>query len=269
MKPIVKWVGGKTQLLNELTARLPNQYNDYYEAFVGGGALLFNLQPLNAHINDYNAELINLYRVIRDNPNELIRALKRHRNTSTYYYKIRSWDRSPTFNRRSDVIKASRILYLNKTCFNGLYRVNAKGYYNSPFGRYKKPLICDEDNILAISNYFRHIDIQNQDFETFAENAQVGDFIYFDPPYDILSTTSSFTSYNAGGFDRNEQIRLKNLCDRLTQRGVLWMLSNANTEFIRNLYAEYNIDVVHAKRYINSDGKKRGDVEEVIIRNYA
>lgn len=271
MKPILKWVGGKTQLLEEIKARLPKKYKDYYEAFTGGGAVIFNLTPKNAHLNDFNAELVNLYEVIKKEPLKLIKELSKHLNEKDYFYKIREFDRNKDFyNKLSPVEKASRMIYLNKTCFNGLYRVNSKGEFNTPFGKYKNPLICDESNIKAISQYFNesNVEITNLDFEEALKNAKAGDFVYLDPPYDPLTSTASFTSYNASGFSRDEQIRLKNVCDDLNKRGVKWMLSNSATSFIIELYKDYKIDIVKAKRCINSKGDARGDVEEVLVRNY-
>lgn len=271
IKPVLKWVGGKTQLLEEIKNRLPKQFNNYFEVFVGGGAVCFNLAFKNASINDFNTELVNLYRVIKLKPQELILSLKNHKNEAEYFYKIRSLDRNAKkYSKLSDVDKASRIVYLNKTCYNGLYRVNSKGEYNAPFGKYKNPLICDETNIMELSKYFNDANIQitNFDFEEVCKDAKAGDFVYLDPPYDPVTTTASFTSYNSNGFNRDEQIRLKKVCDELTERGVKWMLSNSATPFIIELYKDYNIDIVHAKRYINSKGSGRGNVEEVLVRNY-
>lgn len=271
LKPVIKWVGGKTQLLDELIKRIPKEYNTYFEAFFGGGALLLAITPKNAIINDFNKELINLYTVIKDNPDKLINELNsgKYLNEESNFYSIRNLDRNEIyFNKLADFEKASRTIYLNKTCYNGLYRVNSKGEFNTPFGRYKKPLICDEENIRNVSKYLKTVSIFNLDFEEFLKQAKAGDFVYLDPPYDIVSKTASFTAYNKAGFNRDEQIRLKEACDKLTSKGVKWMLSNSATPFILDLYKDYNIDIVYAKRCINSKGDKRGNVEEVIIRNY-
>lgn len=271
LKPVIKWVGGKTQLLDELIKRIPKKYNTYFEAFFGGGALLLAITPKNAIINDFNKELINLYTVIKDNPDKLINELNsgKYLNEESNFYSIRNLDRNEIhFNKLADFEKASRTIYLNKTCYNGLYRVNSKGEFNTPFGRYKNPLICDEENIRNVSKYLKTLSIFNLDFEEFLKQAKDGDFVYLDPPYDIVSKTASFTAYNKAGFNRDEQIRLKEACDKLTSKGVKWMLSNSATPFILDLYKDYNIDIVYAKRCINSKGDKRGNVEEVIIRNY-
>lgn len=271
IKPVLKWVGGKKQLLNEIVERFPKEFDNYYEPFIGGGAVCFFKTPKNAHINDFNNELINLYKVIKKNPKKLISSLKTHVNDESYFYKIRSLDRDvETYKIISDVDKASRIIYLNKTCYNGLYRVNSHGFFNSPFGKYKNPLICDDKNIMDMSKYFneQNIKITNLDFEEAVKDAKSGDFVYLDPPYDPLTASASFTSYNANGFNRKEQLRLKKVCDSLTKRGVLWMLSNSATEFIIDLYKDYNVEIVKAKRSINSKGDKRGVVDEVLITNY-
>lgn len=271
LKPVIKWVGGKTQLLDELIKRIPKEYNTYFEAFLGGGALLFAITPKKAKINDFNAELVNLYNTIRCKADDLIKELKSglYDNSEDSFYKIRNLDRnSVEFDSLSDVIKASRTIYLNKTCYNGLYRVNSKGEFNTPFGRYKNPLICDEENIRNVSKYLKTVSIFNLDFEEFLKKAKAGDFVYLDPPYDVVSKTASFTAYNKAGFSRDEQIRLKEACDKLTSKGVKWMLSNSATPFILELYKDYNIDIVYAKRCINSKGDKRGNVEEVLVRNY-
>lgn len=271
LKPVIKWVGGKTQLLDEIIKRIPKEFNTYFEAFFGGGALLLAITPKNAKINDFNKELINLYSVIQSNPVDLIKELNSgfYLNEEDSFYKIRNLDRNiDEYNSLSNVMRASRTIYLNKTCYNGLYRVNSKGEFNTPFGRYKNPLICDEENIRNVSKYLKSISIFNLDFEEFLKKAKPGDFVYLDPPYDVVSKTASFTAYNKTGFNRDEQIRLKQACDKLTSKGVKWMLSNAATPFILDLYKEYNIDIVYAKRCINSKGDKRGDVEEVLVRNY-
>ena len=173
-------------------------------------------------------------------------------------------------SKMTEIEKASRLIYLNKTCFNGLFRVNSSGHFNTPFGNYRNPNIVNAPVIKAVSKYLNdnEVKILNGDFENACEEAQKGDFVYFDPPYDPVNDTSNFTGYNAGGFNRQEQIRLKNLCDELDKKGVKWLLSNSNTEFIRELYCDYKIEIVKAKRSINSNGNKRGEVEEVLIRNF-
>lgn len=272
--PVVKWVGGKRQLLPEIKKYSPKKFNTYFEPFVGGGAVLFEFQPKNAIVNDINKELINLYSVIQNNVEELIVKLSdtdTYSNTSECYYKIRELDREPQkYNKMTGIDRAARILYLNKTCYNGLYRVNSVGEFNSPFGSYKNPNIVNEITLRAVNKYFNESNIKflNVDFENAVKNAKKGDFIYFDPPYAPISKTSNFTGYNESGFEENEQIRLKTLCDILDKKGVKFLLSNSDCEFIRELYSDYNIVTIKAKRAINSNGNNRGTVSEVLIRNY-
>lgn len=269
--PVVKWVGGKRQLLDEITPLLPKRITSYCEPFLGGGAVLFSIQPTKAIVNDLNEDLITVYEVIRDNVEALIESLKKHENTAEYFYAIRDTDRDKeAYRSMSKVEKASRLIYLNKTCFNGLFRVNSSGEFNSPFGHYKNPNIVNEPVLRAVSKYFNasNITFYSEDFaETLGRIGKSG-FVYLDPPYDPVSDTASFTGYNKGGFDRNEQIRLKQCCDELTKRGVKFMLSNSATDFIKDLYKDYRITVVKAKRAINSDASKRGAIEEVLITNY-
>lgn len=269
--PVVKWVGGKRQLLDEITPLLPKRITSYCEPFFGGGAVLFSIQPSKAIVNDLNADLIALYEIIRDDVESLITDLKKHENTAEYFYAIRDLDRDKaSYQALSKVERASRLIYLNKTCFNGLFRVNSSGEFNSPFGNYKNPSIVNEPVLRAVSNYFSSgkITFCNEDFAMTLSRVGKGGFVYLDPPYDPVSYTSSFTGYNKCGFDRNDQIRLKQCCDDLTQRGIKFMLSNSATDFIKELYKDYNISIVHAKRAINSKASKRGAIEEVLIRNY-
>ena len=270
VRPFLKWAGGKRQLLNVLKEHLPKKYKTYYEPFVGGGAFLFDLQPKNAVINDSNGELINCYRIIRDSVEELIEDLGRHKNQEDYYYKMRGLDRKRSFEKKTPVQRASRIIYLNKTCYNGLFRVNSRGQFNVPFGRYKNPNILDEAVLRAVSNYLNenHVEILNKDFEKAVETARKGDFIYFDPPYDPVSDTASFTGYDINGFNRHEQERLKNTVDELDKRGCYVLLSNAYTDFIVDLYKDYERVRVSAIRAINSNAKKRGRVDEILVKNY-
>ncbi len=272
--PVVKWVGGKRQLLSEIKKYSPKKFNKYFEPFVGGGAVLFELQPKNAIVNDINKELINLYSVIQNNVEELIDKLSdkaTYSNTSECYYKIRELDREPQkYNKMTGIDRAARVLYLNKTCYNGLYRVNSVGEFNSPFGNYKNPNIVNEITLRAVNKYFNESNIKflNCDFEKIFKNAKKGDFVYFDPPYVPISKTSNFTGYNESGFGEIEQIRLKKLCDTLDKKGVKFLLSNSDCEFIRELYKDYNIVTIKAKRSINSNGNNRGTISEVLIRNY-
>lgn len=269
--PVVKWVGGKRQLLDEIIPLLPKKITSYCEPFLGGGAVLFSIQPRKAIVNDLNEDLIIVYKVIRDCVDDLIVSLKKHENTQEYFYKIRDIDRDKSaYQEISDIEKASRLIYLNKTCYNGLFRVNQAGEFNSPFGHYKNPNIVNEPVLRAVSKYFNNNEINflNEDFSVTLDRLKKGTFVYLDPPYDPVSDTASFTGYNKGGFDKNEQIRLKNCCDELTKKGIKFMLSNSATEFIKSLYKDYKIFIVKAKRAINVDASKRGEIEEVIIRNY-
>ena len=269
--PVVKWVGGKRQLLDEITPRLPKRITTYCEPFLGGGAVLFSLQPRNAIVNDLNADLMLVYEVIRDDVELLIAALEQHENTAEYFYNIRDLDRDKdAYREMSAIERASRIIYLNKTCYNGLFRVNASGEFNSPFGHYKNPNIVNAPVLRAVSKYLtaNNIQLLHIDFEEVLQRVPRGGFVYLDPPYDPVSDTASFTGYNRGGFGREEQERLKRCCDELAARGVRFLLSNSATSFIKELYTGYTVEIVHAKRAINSDASKRGAVEEVLIRNY-
>lgn len=268
--PFLKWVGGKRQLMPAIIEIVPKKITRYYEPFIGGGAVLFEMQPTKAVINDFNEELINVYKVIKNNPKELISDLKTHINEAEYFYEIRGLDRNEEYKNLSKVKRASRVIYLNKTCFNGLYRVNNSGEFNTPFGKYKNPNIVNDITINAVSKYLNSNDIKiiNGDFEDALKNIRKGAFVYFDPPYHPVSASSNFTGYIEGGFGIEEQHRLKKLCDKLNKKGVNFLLSNSATPFILDLYHEYDIKFVKANRSINSDAKKRGEVDEVLIRNY-
>lgn len=269
-QPFLKWAGGKRQLLPEIRKHLPKKINTYYEPFVGAGAVLFDIQPKKAVINDINIELVNVYEMIKNNPEELIEDLRKHENTSEYFYEIRDLDRQPEYQELTDIEKASRIIYLNKTCFNGLFRVNSQGQFNVPFGRYKNPQIVNEAVIKAVHNYMSNNEvlITNQDFSEVVMNAKKGDFVYFDPPYDPVSDTSSFTGYTLDGFTKDDQRRLKYLFVELDKKGVNVMLSNSSTEFIRELYDGYNIETISANRNINSKASGRVKIDEVLVMNY-
>ena len=270
--PFLKWAGGKRQLMPEIREMLPDGVttHPYYEPFIGGGALFFELLPKRAVINDYNEELINVYTVIRDNPSELIEDLKRHKNTAEYFYKIRAIDRQPLFSNLTRIERASRIIYLNKTCYNGLYRVNNAGEFNSPFGRYKNPNIVNEPEIKAVSKYLNssQIQISSCDYALILKDIPTDSFVYLDPPYHPISESSSFTGYVQGGWDEGEQLRLRDVCNRLSERGIKFLLSNSASDFIREIYSDYNIHIVQAKRSVNSNPSRRGQVDEFLIRNY-
>jgi DNA adenine methylase (dam) len=269
--PVVKWVGGKRQLIDSLMEILPPKKSPYCEPFVGGGALLFKLQPTTAYINDTNEELINLYEIIRDDVDSLISELENHKNTSEYFYSVRDWDRNESkYNKLSKVKKAARVIYLNKTCYNGLFRVNNAGEFNVPFGYYKSPNFVNAPVLKAVHSYLNSakIRITCGDYYDMVTKLPRGSFVYFDPPYDPVSSTANFTGYTKGGFSKEEQIRLKECCDELTNRNIKFMLSNSSTDFIKNLYNNYNITTVKAKRAINSNSSKRGEIDEVVVRNY-
>lgn len=270
LTPFLKWAGGKRQLLSEIKKHIPDNINTYYEPFVGAGAVFLDLQPQTAIINDINSELINCYKVIRDNPEKLILELSKFVNSEEEFYKIRNWDKEKNYEKRSDIEKAARTIYLNKTCFNGLYRVNSKGCFNTPYGKYKNPSFIQEENIYNLSKYFKSAKIQflNKDFENVLKEAKKGDFVYLDPPYYPINKTSSFTGYSQNGFSEKEQIRLKNVLDVLNSKGVFFLLSNSCCDFIKNLYKNYEIIEIFAKRNINSVGNKRDGVKEVLIKNF-
>ena len=270
VQPFLKWAGGKRQLLPEIRKYVPKKFTTYYEAFVGGGAVLFDVQPPKAIVGDISPDLINVYSAVRDNVEELIKALKKHKNGKDYFYNVRELDRIEQYNKLSDIEKAARIIYLNKTCYNGLFRVNSQGQFNVPFGNYQNPNIVNEIVLKAVSNYLNEANITFVcgDFETVLKTAKKGCFVYLDPPYDPVSDTASFTGYTLDGFDTKDQTRLRNMCNQLNARGCSFLLSNSHTDFICELYSEYIIEIVQVGRNINSDGAKRGKISEVLVRNY-
>lgn len=270
MEPILKRAGGKRQLLEHLSKFISPEDlkgHTYFEPFVGGGALLFYFCPEKAVINDVNSELMLMYSVIKEKPNELIEQLKIFKNGyPNNYESIRSMDRNPEeFKKSSSIVHAARFIYLNKTCYNGLYRVNSSGFFNVPIGKYKNPNIINENRIKKISDYFLNnkIKIKNTDFTKAVSTAKKGDVIYFDPPYDYENT--GFTTYSAEGFCKEDLIRLKKLCDSLIKKGCKVIVSNNDTEFVNKLFENYTIEHIGAKRFINCDGKKRCCAKEVII----
>lgn len=269
-RPFVKWVGGKTQLLTEIFRRLPPKKTiaKYYEPFLGGGAVFFALQPKSAAISDVNPELINAFLVVKDSVGELIRDLKRHRHNEKYYYQLRNADRFPDFARWENVRRASRLIFLNKTCYNGLFRVNSKGQFNTPFGRYVNPNFIDVGNLIACSQVLSSAEISLEPFAAVLQRVHKGDFVYFDPPYAPVSETAYFTGYSKGGFDLQLQQQLFEVCCELNSRGIRFMLSNSAVPFIKKLYSRFNIDIVQATRAVNSRADKRGKVSEVLVTNY-
>ena len=274
LKPFVKWAGGKTQLIKKLLSYAPKHFNTYYEPFVGGGALFFALAPKNAVINDINQELMCVYKCLKDTKkyNKLISLLNEHEknHNEDYFLKIRNMDRDPNYSNLDDSIRAARMIYLNKSCFNGLYRVNSKGLFNVPSGKKIKVNTFDRENFDKLKNYFKSNDIKllSTTFENAVKTAKNGDFVYFDPPYDDIEEKKVFNSYDTSSFNWDMQVKLANCFKELDKKGVLVMLSNHNTKRINELYKDFNIKVVNAKRMINSKGTGRGDVQEVIITNY-
>lgn len=266
--PFLKWAGGKRQLLIQIQDYLPKSFNTYIEPFVGAGALFFFLKPSPAILIDINAELINAYMVIKERPAELIQSLKKHIYEPKYFYSLRDIDLSKEYSNWSAVERASRTIYLNRCCYNGLYRVNSTGHFNVPFGRHKNPKICDEANILAVNKLLQNVQLHCQSFENCLNYAKTGDFIYFDPPYVPVSKTSNFTSYTQEDFHEEDQIKLKKIFDELHTRGCKCMLSNSKSDLIVNLYKDFKIINLAAKRAINSVKTKRGVVQELLIINY-
>ena len=259
-KPFVKWAGGKRSIMDKLTQRMPNEFNNYYEPFVGGGAVFFTLNFNMANLSDLNPDLITTYNIVRDKPSELISALENHEmaNCKEYFYNVRSE------HDLTDAVEISaRFIYLNKTCFNGLYRVNKSGEFNVPFGNYKKPNIVQIDNIKACSKKLQTATIRHRNYNDISPES--GDFVYFDPPYYPVNK-ACFTTYTKYGFSQADHIELHSFTSKLCNNGVKVMISNSNTEFIRSLYdtPEFNIDIISAPRYINYNGN-RTPVEELII----
>ena len=272
-KPFVKWAGGKRQVIDELKKYVPVEFDTYYEPFIGGGALLFELSPKKAVINDSNKELMNVYEVLCDDKkfNKMCKVLNSYEanHNEKFYYEIRNKDRDKQkYGKLADYTRAARTIYLNKACFNGLYRVNSKNEFNVPFGKKERVNTYDGGNLITVSNYLtmNEVKILSVDFEVAVKDAKAGDFVYFDPPYD--SDTGTFNSYTEEGFGKEEQRRLARVFKELDERGVFVMLSNHNTMLINDLYEGYNIHLIEAKRNINSKGNKRGKVEELIITNF-
>jgi DNA adenine methylase len=260
-KPILKWAGGKTQLIQELLKRFPDKFNSYIEPFFGGGALFFHIQISNSIIADINPELINLYTVIRDNPKDVINILKSFNNNEDFFYEIRSWETKDLSNE----MQAARTLYLNKTCFNGLYRVNKKGQFNTPYGKYKNPNIVNEIGILDASNALQKVQIVNLNYkETLNKYAKPGDLIFLDPPYLPISKNEDFKRYTKEGFSNEDHNELSEYVKKLSDMGCHVILTNSNSPLVYELYSDFDITVIKTKRFINSDANKRNG-EDVII----
>ncbi len=272
-QPFVKWVWGKRQLIEQFHSLFPKptEYNNYFEPFLWGGAVFFNLQKKKSYLSDMNEELINTYQVIKHSPKELIKFLKSIQHSKETYLEIRAWDRQKDWTKKYDSIqRAGRFIYLNRTCFNWLHRVNSRGEFNVPMGAYKNPDYIQEKNILNVHKLLKktEADIQVESFEHVLDKAEKWDFIYFDPPYDVLTETANFTSYNKDDFGRDMQIKLAETFRTLGKRGCKVMLSNHNTPFIRDLYKSYRFEIVQARRAINSNATGRGEVEEIVVLNY-
>ncbi len=272
-RPFLKWAGGKSQLLQQYKPYFPQEIRHYYEPFLGGGAVFFALQPRVAFLMDVNLELINLYRCVKENVTELLAHLAHHQihHSETYYYEMRALIQDPNiwFDNGNNIERAARLIYLNKTCFNGLYRENSKGHFNVPLGRYKNPCIHDPELLHSASAALADTQIEAQSFEVILEHATTKqDLVYFDPPYHPISQTSKFTSYNRDSFTIEDQIRLRDTFVALSDRGVKVMLSNSDCEFIRDLYEGFNIYEISASRHINSKGGKRGKITELLVTSY-
>ncbi|MGQ2226280.1 DNA adenine methylase [Fructobacillus fructosus] len=275
VRPFVKWAGGKRQLLPEIKEHMPKHFNSYFEPFVGGGAVFLSQQLPNIVINDFNEELTNTYKIVRDSVDELIEFLSIHEknNSSEYYYEVRSWDRNGQINKKTPVEKAARFIYLNKTGFNGLFRVNRQGQINVPFGRYKNPAIVNEEVLRAVSNYLKHnnVKILTGDYEEALKTVRKNDFVYLDPPYASLNDDkTSFVGYTFNGFGDKQQEHLRDVFKELDSRGAFVMLSNSSVPLIHELYKDFSETsiIVKANRSINSNGSGRNKVDEVLIMNY-
>jgi len=269
MNPILKWAGGKRRLLQDIIALLPSDYKkrSYHEPFLGGGAVFYKIRPKSGTINDINPRLMNFYEVVRDNPVELIEMTSQYQYNEETYYKLRDRFNQPGLSK---IEEASLLLYLNKTAYNGLYRVNSKGEFNVPYGRYYNPTIVPKRIILSASKIFKNVIIYCTDFTYIEKCANEGDICYLDPPYQPKSLTANFTSYSSDGFDYNDQVRLRNSCINLHEKGVSFVLSNAYVREILDLYNDINpfrIEIVKARRAISSKASTRGPVKEVLVTN--
>ncbi len=273
-KPIVKWAGGKGNALPQLFRLFPKEFKSYHEPMIGGGAAFFSLKPDKASINDINDALINLYSWVRDDVEKVIKGLHRveaeyialdDAGQQEYFYKKRS-----KYNeiKRDTLKSAVTFMFLNRTCFNGLYRENRKGEFNVPRGRYKNPRICDEENLREVSNYLQNTTISHGSYKYVLKSAKKGDFVYFDPPYVPLTVTSSFTSYSASDFDTEDQVELAHVFAKLDGLGCYVALSNSNTPLVRELYKKYKKHTIQASRNINAKGDGRSKIKELLITNY-
>jgi DNA adenine methylase len=267
----VKWVWWKRQLISQFEKLFPKQFNNYFEPFLWWWAVFFNLQKEKSYLSDINAELINTYQIIKNNPIELVAFLKTLKYSKEYYLEIRSWDRKINWQNKYSIIqRAWRFIYLNRTCFNWLYRVNSNGQFNVPMWKYTNPNFIQEENILNTSKLLNKTkaEIKLQSFEKVLNNVEIWDFVYFDPPYDVLSDSANFTSYDKSGFWQDMQKKLSEVFRELDRKWCYVMLSNHNTPFIRDLYKWFRFEIVKARRSINSKGTWRGQVDEIVFMNY-
>ena len=272
-RPFLKWAGGKGQLLEELAGRVQaaQPFGRYHEPFVGGGALFFGLtrsgalEGRQAHLSDNNAPLVEAYQAVRDEVDGVIALLKEHKDhhSKAYYYQVRAGVPD------TSVTRAARIIYLNRTCYNGLYRENSRGEFNVPLGRYEKPVICDEENLRAVAAALKTATIENRHFASILDRAVEGDFVYFDPPYHPVSQTASFTSYDRNGFGPDDQRHLAEVVAELTEKGIKVLLSNSMTDFVKELYSDFTIEEVFAARSVNSRADRRGKISEALVSNFA
>ena len=258
-KPFVKWVGGKRSIIPDLLERIPQEYDNYYEPFVGGGALYFSLQPHKAFLSDINAHLVTTYQAIRDEVDELVKLLKIHeeQHCREYYLTMRQ----RLAKEKNFTYQASLFIYINKTCYNGLYRVNKSGGFNVPMGNYKNPMIADEENLRACSHLLRGTSIEQGTFED--QDIQSDDFYYLDPPYH-----QTYTGYSSGGFGDKMHKKLATFCREIDRKGGYFMLSNSDTPFVRALYEGYTVEDIQAGRSVSCKAHQRGKENELIIRNY-
>jgi DNA adenine methylase len=265
-RPFLKWAGGKGQLIQQYLAHFPKDFSTYYEPFLGGGAIFFHLQPRQSVLSDINAELVNVYCCIRDRVEELIELLQQHqqRHCREYYYQMRA------FTSSFPLEKAARLIYLNKTCFNGLYRENSRGQFNVPMGQYKAPKICHPELLRSVSQSLQSTRLVVRPFDAVLDDA-IDDrtFVYFDPPYHPISATSRFTAYNRYSFHASDQVRLRDTFVQLANRGINVMLSNSDCPFIRELYQDFTIHPIAASRSINSNPQRRGKITELLITSYS
>jgi len=262
-RPFLKWAGGKSQLIQQYIPHFPKSqdYQTYYEPFLGGGAIFFHLLPQQAVLTDINPALVNVYECVRDRVEDLIKMLQQHERSHNldHYYQTRSTHAGTNLER------AARLIYLNKTCFNGLYRENGKGEFNVPMGKYKNPAVCQIELLRSVSQTLKSVAIAIKPFDAVLDHATPEDFVYFDPPYHPISPTSNFTAYSRYSFDSTDQERLRDVFVQLANRGVKVMLSNSDCPFIRELYQGFNIYTILASRSINSNAQKRGKITEVLV----